>query len=160
VDEPTQREEASKPAWPGGIAAITLFVEDLAEAKCFYSDVFELPVFFEDDNSTVFKFGETLVNLLQSSEAHALVAPAPVATPGAGVRFQFTLDVDDVDAVCEELRARGVELLNGPMDRPWGIRTASSRAASSAIAGDIFERPAVRKTIGTSRTSKPARRLM
>jgi lactoylglutathione lyase len=33
--------------------------------------------------------------------------------------------VDDVDAVCADLIARGVELLNGPMDRPWGIRTAS-----------------------------------
>jgi uncharacterized glyoxalase superfamily protein PhnB len=38
---------------------------------------------------------------------------------------QFTLEVDDVDATCAMLTARGVELLNGPMDRPWGIRTAS-----------------------------------
>jgi uncharacterized glyoxalase superfamily protein PhnB len=43
------------------------------------------------------------------------------------VRFQLTLEVDDVDAMCDELRARGVELLNGPIDRPWGIRTASFR---------------------------------
>jgi catechol 2,3-dioxygenase-like lactoylglutathione lyase family enzyme len=118
VDEPT---------WPGAIAAITLFVEDLAAAKRFYSDVFRLPVVFEDENSAVFKFGETLVNLLKSSEAHELVAPATVATPDAGVRAQFTLGVDDVDAMCEELKARGVELLNGPLDRPWGIRTASFR---------------------------------
>jgi uncharacterized glyoxalase superfamily protein PhnB len=75
----------------------------------------------------VFKFGETLVNLLRISEAPSLVAPAAVAEPGAGVRFQFTLDVEDVDSVCERLRERGVELLNGPMDRPWGIRTASFR---------------------------------
>jgi len=33
--------------------------------------------------------------------------------------------VDDVDAVCEDLASRGVELLNGPMDRPWGMRTAA-----------------------------------
>jgi uncharacterized glyoxalase superfamily protein PhnB len=33
--------------------------------------------------------------------------------------------VDDVDETCEELQRRGVVLLNGPMDRPWGIRTAS-----------------------------------
>ncbi|MET9104597.1 MULTISPECIES: VOC family protein [Streptomyces] len=37
----------------------------------------------------------------------------------------FTLPVDDVDAMYEELTSRGVTLLNGPMDRPWGIRTAS-----------------------------------
>jgi lactoylglutathione lyase len=114
-------------AWPSGIAAITLFVEDLEAAKRFYLDVFDLPVFFEDGNSAVFRFGETLVNLLRISEAPDLIAPAPVAAPAAGARFQFTLAVEDVDATCERLRDRGVELLNGPMDRPWGIRTASFR---------------------------------
>jgi catechol 2,3-dioxygenase-like lactoylglutathione lyase family enzyme len=127
MSESTQREETTEAAWPGGIAAITLFVEDLAAAKRFYSDVFQLPVFFEDENSTVFRFGDTLVNLLDASEAPALVAPATVATPDAGVRFQFTLGADDVDALADELKSRGVELLNGPMDRPWGIRTASFR---------------------------------
>ena len=82
---------------------------------------------FEDDNSAVFRFGETVVNLLNVSEAPGLVDPATVASRDAGVRFQFTLAVDDVDAMCEQLKARGVELLNGPMDRPWGIRTASFR---------------------------------
>ncbi len=33
--------------------------------------------------------------------------------------------VDDADAVCAELAARGVGLLNGPMNREWGMRTAS-----------------------------------
>ncbi len=41
--------------------------------------------------------------------------------------MQFTIGVDDVDAMGAELRKRGVEFLNGPMDRPWGIRTASFR---------------------------------
>lgn len=113
--------------WVSGIAAVTLFVEDLEAAKRFYQDVFGLPIAFEDDNSVVFKFGETLVNLLKTVEAAELVEPAPVASPDAGVRFQFTLEVDDVDAMCEQLRADGLELLNGPMDRPWGIRTASFR---------------------------------
>jgi uncharacterized glyoxalase superfamily protein PhnB len=48
-----------------------------------------------------------------------------VATREAGSRLQFTIEVDDVDAICAQLAARGVELLNGPMDRPWGPRTAS-----------------------------------
>ena len=113
--------------WPGAIAAITLFVEDHSEAKRFYEEVFRLPVVFEDDVSVVFKFGGTLVNLLQASEAPELVEPASVASADTGVRFQFTLEVDDVDAMCEELKSRGVELLNGPIDRPWGIRTASFR---------------------------------
>jgi lactoylglutathione lyase len=127
MNESTQKDESTQAAWPGRIDAITLFVEDLAAAKRFYTEVFRLPVFFEDDSSTVFKFGDTLVNLLEASEATSLVAPATVATPEAGARFQFTLGVDDVDATVDELKSRGVELLNGPMDRPWGIRTASFR---------------------------------
>jgi len=118
---------AGSSGWPGAIAAITLFMPDLDAAKRFYQDVFGLPVFYEDDNSAVFKFGETLINLLKESEAPGLVDPAAVAPVGSGVRFQFTLGVDDVDAMSEELKRRGVELLNGPIDRPWGIRTASFR---------------------------------
>ena len=113
--------------WVKGIDAITLFVEDLVAAKAFYLEVFGLPLRFEDPNSAVFMFGETAINLLDVREAGELIGPATVASPDAGARVQFTLAVDDVDAMCETLRARGVELLNGPMDRPWGIRTASFR---------------------------------
>jgi uncharacterized glyoxalase superfamily protein PhnB len=70
-------------------------------------------------------FGETMINLLNIEQAPGLINPAVVATPASGVRFQFTVGVDNVDATCQELRRRGVELLNGPIDRPWGIRSAS-----------------------------------
>jgi catechol 2,3-dioxygenase-like lactoylglutathione lyase family enzyme len=112
---------------PKGISAITLFVEDLPAAKQFYRDVFGLPVHYEDDDSAVFDFGNTLINLLKTTAARELVEPAPVADREAGSRLQLTIDVDDVDAMCAELTRRGVELLNGPIDRPWGIRTATFR---------------------------------
>jgi lactoylglutathione lyase len=110
---------------PKSIDAITLFEEDLERAKVFYQDVFGLPVFYEDENSAVFKFENTLINLLKIPAAVDLIKPGVVAEPEAGSRFQFTIPVDDVDAACAELVTRGVELLNGPMNRPWGIRTAS-----------------------------------
>lgn len=112
---------------PDGIGAITLFVADAGAAKRFYATAFDLPVHFEDDVSVVFKVGRTLVNLLQATEAPELIAPAPVAPADAGARMQLTIDVDDVDAACAELQGRGVELLNGPIDRPWGVRTAAFR---------------------------------
>lgn len=121
--------------WPGAISALTLFVEDLDGAKAFYQDIFELPVAFEDPNSAVFDFGNALVNLLRVSEAPELIEPAKVATAEAGSRFQLTVGVDDVDATCERLRAKGVQLLNGPLDRPWGIRTA----AFQDPAGHVWE---------------------
>ena len=112
-------------SWPRGIGAITLFVEDFEAAKRFYREVFGLPIAFEDDASAVFDFGNTIINLLTATAARELIEPAVVASRGAGSRLQLTIQVDDVDAMCAELAARGVELLNGPMDRPWGIRTAS-----------------------------------
>lgn len=112
-------------AWPRGINAITLFVEDLAIARQFYQDVFGLPVRFEDDDSVVFDFGNALINLLRIPAARELIEPARVAPRDAGSRLQLTIEVDDVDAMCAELAKHGVELLNGPMDRPWGVRTAS-----------------------------------
>ena len=124
MDQMTDKS-ADVSSWPTGIGTITLFVEDLEAAKQFYRKVFGLPVTFEDGDSAVFKFGNTLVNLLKITAASELIEPAKVASRGAGSRFVFTLDVDDVDAMCAELIARGVELLNGPMDRPWGVRTAS-----------------------------------
>lgn len=122
-------------SWPSGISAITLFVEDLGATKAFYERAFGLPIHYEDDASAVFNFGNTLINLLKVEEAHALIGPAAVAARDAGSRLQFTITVDDVDATCAELQARGVELLNGPMNRPWGIRTA----AFADPAGHIWE---------------------
>ncbi|MFB6679027.1 VOC family protein [Streptomyces sp. NPDC056390] len=120
-------DTTSTPSWTSGISAITLFVDELDATKRFYREVFGLPVAFENDNSAVFEFGNTIINLLKTTAAHELIEPARVAQADAGSRLQLTLPVDDVDAMCKELAARGVTLLNGPMDRPWGIRTASFR---------------------------------
>jgi catechol 2,3-dioxygenase-like lactoylglutathione lyase family enzyme len=113
------------PTWPPAITAITLFVDSLADAKDFYRNVFGLPWMYEDDVSAVFTIGDMMVNLLQTDQADELVAPAPVGDANAGRRFQLTITVEDVDAACAELTSRGVIFLNGPLDRPWGIRTAT-----------------------------------
>ena len=121
--------------WSQRLSAITLFVEDLADAKRFYEQVFDVPLIFEDDDSAVFDFGNTLINLLAAPAVPELIEPALMAEVSAGARMQLTLAVDDVDEVASDLQARGVVLLNGPMDRPWGIRTAAFKDP----AGHIWE---------------------
>lgn len=121
----TSDSAAQPSSWVRGIFAVTLFVEDLAAAKRFYAAAFDLPVVFEDADSAVFKFGETMINLLQIEAAPELVEPAQVAQRHAGVRQVYTIAVDDIDAMCAQLAQRGVTLLNGPINWPWGIRTAS-----------------------------------
>jgi catechol 2,3-dioxygenase-like lactoylglutathione lyase family enzyme len=118
-----------------GMGAITLFVEDLPRSKSFYRDVFGLRVIYEDEESAAFDFENTIINVLSVAAARALAEPAAVAGPEGGTRFMLTIWVDDADAACAELEARGVRLLNGPIDREWGKRTASF----ADPAGNIWE---------------------
>ena len=118
-----------------GLAAVTLFTEDLPTTRAFYADVLELPLLVEDDDSAAYRLGGTVVNLLRVEAADELVTPAAVARPGRGARTLFTVHVADVDAMAAQLTARGIPLLNGPVDRPWGPRTA----AFADPAGNVWE---------------------
>lgn len=107
------------------IDALSLFVEDVAAAKAFYQQVFGVGIVYEDASCAVVKFDNVLVNLLHVGSAHEIVAPAIVGGRDGGPRFQLSIFVPDVDAVCDTLRRHGIVVLNGPLDRPWGMRTAN-----------------------------------
>jgi len=112
-------------ALPTSVGAITLFIEDPQRSRAFYERVFELTPIFEDDDAVAFRFEDAIVNLLRTPAARSLIEPAAVAAPGAGSSFQLTIWVGDADAACAVLAERGVELVNGPLDRAWGVRTAA-----------------------------------
>lgn len=122
-------------SWAQRVFAVTLVVEDLDAAREFYVRAFGLPEHYFSGDSAVFRFGDLLINLLQADKGPGLLDPVPVAPPESGVRVQLTVPVEDVDAVAAGLVARGVQLLRGPEDRPWGPRTASFRDP----AGHVWE---------------------
>jgi catechol 2,3-dioxygenase-like lactoylglutathione lyase family enzyme len=107
------------------VGAITMFVDDPKRSKEFYERVLDASAMYEDDDSVAFEFENLIVNLLAERAAPELIEPTPVAGRETGERFQLTIWVEDADAVVEQLRSAGVELLNGPIDRPWGMRTAA-----------------------------------
>lgn len=109
----------------GKLDAITLFVEDPQRSKAFYARVFDVEPIFEDATSVAFQLDNFVLNLLVRTNADELIAPATVAAAHIGAQAQLTIGVDDADPACEALKTQGVELLNGPMDRPWGVRTAA-----------------------------------
>jgi catechol 2,3-dioxygenase-like lactoylglutathione lyase family enzyme len=117
------------------LECITLFVEDLVASKKFYWEIFDLKIVYEDPVSAVFKLENVMINLLTISEAPGLIVPAKVADSSAGPRLMFTVRVPNVDEVCGKLKTLGVQLLNGPQDRPWGRRTA----AFADPAGHVWE---------------------
>ena len=116
-----------------GLGALTLFVEDLHRVAAFYRDVLGLRAVHEDDVSTVFDLGGSLLNVLAVTAAGAAVAPARPAAVGDRPRMLLSLWVDDVDTVSRDLQERGVVLLNGPVDRPWGKRTAAFADPAGAV---------------------------
>jgi catechol 2,3-dioxygenase-like lactoylglutathione lyase family enzyme len=117
------------------VDVINLFAEDFAKTRSFYQEILGLPLTFQNENHAVFKIENVIVSLWDASAAPELIAPAELAKPEAGTRFVLAVSVDDVDAVCRELAQHGLEVLNGPVDRPWGVRTA----AFTDPAGHIWE---------------------
>jgi catechol 2,3-dioxygenase-like lactoylglutathione lyase family enzyme len=107
------------------IDVVNLFAEDFAGTKAFYQEVLGLPLAFEDEDTAVFKLTNVMVCLTAVSAVPELIAPRAVASPEAGSRFIVSMFVDDVDAACSELAQHGVMVLNGPVDRAWGVRTAN-----------------------------------
>ncbi len=113
---------------------LTLFVDDLETSKRFYNRIFSPTKIFEDDVSSVIKFGGLVVNLLQASEASILIEPRVSTTPRAvGTSALFTIRVENVDAVCDYLQNHGAAMLNGPINRPWGRRTAAFEDPSGHV---------------------------
>jgi catechol 2,3-dioxygenase-like lactoylglutathione lyase family enzyme len=109
--------------WEREIGAMTLFVPDLDSATEFYQNAFGMPGRRLDADTAMFQFKNTYVFLHKAAAAQVPVPEVlEEAQKGAG---QFAIIVDDVDAVCSELTERAVELIAGPADRPWGMRTVT-----------------------------------
>ena len=103
------------------VGYVILFVSDLERSLAFYRDVIGLPFKLEGDGYVEFatqgtRFGLYDRNRLDELTGHDGEAPG---RPGGEVVFL----VEDVDAEAERLRAAGVTVLRGPLDRPWGHRT-------------------------------------
>ena len=49
---------------PSEVEVITLFVDDIASSKAFYTKVFTAETVWDDANSSVLRFGGLLINLL------------------------------------------------------------------------------------------------
>ncbi|MFD5721497.1 VOC family protein [Streptomyces sp. NPDC127036] len=90
---------------------------------------------YENQDSAVVKFDNLMINLLDAAKAPELITPSAVGGAGNDPRTLLTIEVTDANAVVTELEQHGVRLLNGPVDRPWGRRTA----AFADPAGNVWD---------------------
>ena len=88
---------------------------DYERSVAFYRDVVGLHIFREWVTGTVFFLGGGLLEISRSAD------PVP------DDKFSLWLQVRDVDAEFARLEAAGVEVVEAPVDEPWGLREARLR---------------------------------
>lgn len=99
---------------------VILYVDDLESQVAFYRDVVGLEHRFTRDGYAEFATGPTRFGLYERSRLPELLGREMA---GRGARGEVLFLVEDVDVEAERLRRAGVEILRGPVDRPWGHRT-------------------------------------
>jgi lactoylglutathione lyase len=119
--EGTQSGSSLEPSSPrlSVLGYVILYVSDLSASIAFYRDVLELTFKFQDAGYAEFATGDCRFGLYERRRAEWLVGREVAPGPAAEIVFL----VDDVDAHACRLAARGVSIISGPADRPWGHRT-------------------------------------
>jgi lactoylglutathione lyase len=119
---------------------VILYVTDLAVSVAFYRDAVGLEHRFTEAGYAEFGTGATRFALYERRRAEWLTGN-PVVPGPAG---EIVLLVEDVDAIAAALRGRGLPLLSGPADRPWGHRTVHVADPDGFVVEFAQEIPRVR----------------
>lgn len=110
-----------------GVRVLSIWAEDVPAAARFYRDVLGLQTFggASHDHRPHFRVGETFLVILQGQ-------PQPATNADPGEFPLFALDISDLDAAVEQLRAYDVLL-------PYGIDTARRYVMFKDPAGNLIE---------------------
>lgn len=98
---------------------IIQYVEWLGRSVAFYRDVIGLKVRIEGDGYVEFEMANTKFSLFERSKLPELIGREGGSPPCGEIGFLIA----DVDEEADRLRGLGVEILSGPVDRPWRERT-------------------------------------
>src|SRR6266576_3313998 len=80
----------------------------------------------EGHGTVIFQFDNLFLRLLRREEAESeMLGQVPVGDARAGATVQLSFSIEDADALSRELAERGISIVYGPVDRPWGVRSAA-----------------------------------
>lgn len=98
-----------------------LLVNDFDKSLSFYRDTLGLEVNSQDGRFVDFKLEGTSLALFEKNSAAAMF-PKEHMGPGGGIVLAF--QVENVKKTCEELKAKGVPIFEGPKTTEWGQTVA------------------------------------
>jgi predicted enzyme related to lactoylglutathione lyase len=108
-----------------------LMVSNFKVCFLFYRDVMGFKATFgtENDSYADFNTGSVSIALFDQQEMSAAVGTSNLpARADAQDKVCLVFSVDDVDATCQRLIKKGIQLSAQPTNHPdWGIRTAHFR---------------------------------
>jgi len=107
------------------IIAIALIVSDLQKAVDFYRNKLGLKLVRIDDGYAEFKTEGAILELMEEKTVGDLVDMGKIKAEQPSKAFYLAWDaVEDVDALYQELKEKGVEFIVEPKTMPWGQRVA------------------------------------
>lgn len=123
------------------VAGFSAIVDDAEEARRFYGEKLSLPLKIEPGSDyTVAEvpglkhFGLWMLRDAARSTFGQDEWPSNVPRPQATIE----LEVDDVPAAVEELRGRGLEILQDTRVEPWGQTTARLLSPEGLLIGIVY----------------------
>jgi len=101
------------------ISANCLLVNDLDKSLTFYRDILGLKVDSANKNFFVkFELEDTPLMIFEKEAAATMLFPKEHMAQGGGAILAF--QVDNLQKTCDELKAKGVEIFEGPKATSWG----------------------------------------
>ena len=111
------------------LAQVRLLVIEYEACYHFYRDTLGLPIGFEDDIYASFKLRDGMIAIYSRPmmAEHVGASDLPV-TAESQDRVVLQLQVDDIEQTLDQLRAKGIAIVQELTTRPtWGARTAHIR---------------------------------
>ncbi len=107
---------------------VSLQVKDAAAATAWYRDVLGFVVMF----SALGPGGQVMmshIRWIKFADLMLIPAPSMPDAAGAGMKLNFQVWPEDIalDELAAQFQARGAEIVEGPVDRPWNTREFTVR---------------------------------
>ncbi len=100
---------------------VSLTVKDVAAATAWYRDVLGFVVMFAMPPAQPMM---SHIRWIKFADLMLYAAAEQLTTPGAGVKLNFQVWPEDIalDELAAQMQAKGAEIVEGPVDRPWNTR--------------------------------------
>jgi catechol 2,3-dioxygenase-like lactoylglutathione lyase family enzyme len=102
--------------------SVALFVKDIKISKEFYHNLLGLAIDLDFGKNVIFKAGFTLWEIQSNHIIPTTLGMGQISSPASN-RFELYFETEDLPAIFETLKNKGVKFLHQIHEERWGQRT-------------------------------------